>query len=221
MNSAEQLRIVVVDEQALVRAGLRALLQSASEMNVVGEAADASEGVALVRQTQAQVLLIGRPSGGEDGAAVAQMVSAAMIHTNLLVLTSLQSPAALESLLMAGARGYLTRSAGVPALLEGVRTVARGALFRCPTITPPRGHGPPPVEPADLDRTRFEKLTEREQAVLVCTAQGFSAPQIGARLNISAKTVDTYKHRIHEKLGLHHRTEYVRLAMKLRLMDAE
>ena len=221
MNSAEQLRIVVVDEQTLVRAGLRALLHSASEMNVVGEAADASEGVALVRQTQAQVLLIGRPSGGEDGAAVAQMVSGAMIHTNLLVLTSLQSPAALESLLMAGARGYLTRSANEPALLEGVRTVARGALFRCPTITPPRAHGPAPVEAVDVDRSRFERLTEREQAVLVCTAQGFSAPQIGARLNISAKTVDTYKHRIHEKLGLHHRTDYVRLAMKLRLMEAE
>ncbi len=220
MNSAQQIRIVLVDEQALVRAGLRALLEAGSEMIVVGEGADASEGVALVRQTQAQVLLVGRPVGGEDGAAVAQMVSQAMIHTNLLVMTSLHSVNALESLLMAGARGYLTRSADALELLDAVRTVARGALYRCPTIAPPRNLGAVP-DPAEFDRRRFERLTEREQAVLVGTAQGFSAPEIGARLQISAKTVDTYKHRIHEKLGLHHRPDYVRLAMKLRLMDAE
>lgn len=220
MNSADQLRIVIVDDQALVRAGLRALLLSGSEMIVVAEAADASEGVAFVRQTQAQVLLVGRPAGAEDGAAVAQMVAQAMIHTNLLVVTALLSSSALESLLMAGARGYLTRSASPADLLEAVRTVARGALFRCPTVTPPR-HRIVVPEPAELDRRRFERLTEREQAVLVCTAQGFSAPQIGARLHISAKTVDTYKHRIHEKLGLQHRNDYVRLAMKLRLMETE
>ena len=220
MNSAQQLRIVLVDEQALVRGGLRALLAAGSEMIIAGEAADASEGVALVRQTQAQVLLVGRPVGGEDGAGVAQLVSQAMIHTNLLVMTSLHAVSALESLLMAGARGYLTRAAGASELLEAVRTVARGALFRCPTIAPPRSLGTTP-DAADFDRRRFDRLTGREQAVLVGTAQGFSAPQIGARLQISAKTVDTYKHRIHEKLGLHHRTEYVRLALKLRLMEVE
>lgn len=220
MNSADQLRIVIVDEQSLVRAGLRALLLAGNEMIVVAEAADASEGVAFVRQTQAQVLLVGRPAGAEDGAAVAQMVAQAMIHTNLLAVTALQSASALESLLMAGARGYLTRSASPTDLLEAVRTVARGSLFRCPTVTPPR-HRIAVPEPADVDRRRFERLTDREQSVLVCTAQGFSAPQIGARLQISAKTVDTYKHRIHEKLGLQHRSDYVRLAMKLRLLDAE
>jgi len=220
MNSVEQLRIVIVDEQALVRAGLRTLLQAGSEMIVVAEAAEASEGVAFVRQTQAQVLLLGRPTSGEDGAAVAQLVSQSVTHTNLLVLTTLQSPTALESLLMAGARGYLTRSAGVGDLLEAIRTVARGALFRCPTVSS-HWNRQAVSDGADVDRQRFTRLTDREQAVLVCTAQGFSAPQIGARLQISAKTVDTYKHRIHEKLGLQHRSEYVRLAMKLRLLESE
>lgn len=220
MNSAEQLRIVIVDEQALVRAGIRSLVQGASEMIVVAEAADASEGVAFVRQTQAQVLLVGRPAGGEDGASVALLVTQAMIHTNLLVLTPLQTPSALETLLMAGARGYLTRAAGVPELLEAIRTVARGSLFRCPTIAVARGRVAAP-DSTDQDRQRFERLTDREQEVLVCTAQGFSAPQIGARLQISAKTVDTYKHRIHEKLGLQQRSDYVRLAMRLHLLERE
>ena len=74
--------------------------------------------------------------------------------------------------------------------------------------------------PAELELRRYNRLTDREREVLVCTAHGFSAPEIGAQLRISPKTVDTYKQRIHEKLGLHHRAEYVRLALRLRLMEA-
>ena len=76
-------------------------------------------------------------------------------------------------------------------------------------------------DPAHADRERFEKLTEREQAVLRLTAQGFSAPEIGERLFISPKTVDTYKQRIGEKLGLTHRSEYVQFALRLGLLAAQ
>jgi len=219
MKSAEQIRVVIVDEHALVRAGLRALLAQAPEVNVVGDAADASEGVALVRQTQAQVLLTDRPHGDEDGQAILELVTSAMIHTNLLVLTAVTSPASLESLLMAGARGYLTRTASEQDLVEAVRTVARGAQYRCPAaVARPSDTARIPV--ADAERRQFERLTERERDVLIGTAHGFTAPEIGSRLSISAKTVDTYKQRIQEKLGLHHRSDYVRLVLKLRLMEA-
>ncbi|HYW51745.1 MAG TPA: response regulator transcription factor [Gemmatimonadaceae bacterium] len=221
MNSADQLRVVLVAEHALVRAGLRAMLRAAPEMNVVADTADATEGVAQVRQTQAQVLIVDRPIGGEDAASVARLISSAMVHTNLLVLTMVASQVALESLLMVGVRGYLTRQATEAELLEAVRTVARGALYRCPSVMSLRSHDAHgPVAP-DAERRQFDRLTDRERDVLVATAHGFSAPQIGARLHISAKTVDTYKQRIHEKLGLHHRTDYVRLAMKLHLMETE
>ena len=219
MNSAEQIRVVIVDEHALVRAGLRALLTGAPEVNVVGDAADASEAVALVRQTQAQVLITDRPLGDEDGQAIAELVTSAMIHTNLLVLTSASSPTTLESLLIAGARGYLTRTAGAHELVEAVRTVARGAQYRCPAgAARVSDAGRIPV--ADGERRQFERLTEREREVLIGTAHGYTAPEIGSRLSISAKTVDTYKQRIQEKLGLHHRSDYVRLVVKLRLMEA-
>ena len=219
MNSAEQIRVVIVDEHALVRAGLRALLAGAAEVNVVADAAEASEAVTLVRQTQAQVLITDRPLGDEDGQAIAELVTSAMIHTNLLVLTSASSPTTLESLLIAGARGYLTRTAGEHELIEAVRTVARGAQYRCPAGAA-RVSDAARIPVADGERRQFERLTEREREVLIGTAHGYTAPEIGSRLSISAKTVDTYKQRIQEKLGLHHRSDYVRLVVKLRLMEA-
>ncbi len=216
VNAAEQIRVVLLDEHALVRAGLRTLLAPAGEVKVVGEAADMREAAALVRQTQAQVLIVSRASGREDGAAVAGVLSASDVKTNVLVLTMLGATGALESLLASGARGYLTRSASDRELIEAVRTVATGGTYRCPLLGVSRM-----LDPAlDVERRRFEKLTDREREVLVSTAHGFSAPEIGARLNISAKTVDTYKQRIHEKLGVHHRTDYVRMALRLRLMEA-
>lgn len=215
MKSAEQIRVVLVDEHALVRAGLRSLLQAAGEVNVVGDVADACDAPALVRQTQAQVLIVDRPSGAEDSVTVVRMLASAAVKTNLLVLTMLGAPGALEGLLAAGARGYLTRSAVARDLIDAVRTVADGGIYRCPLVETPRSADPV----VDVERRRFEKLTDREREVLVCTAHGFSAPEIGARLSISAKTVDTYKQRIHEKLGLHHRTDYVRMAVRLQLME--
>jgi two-component system, NarL family, response regulator NreC len=221
MNSAEQIRVVVVDEHALVRAGLRALLLPAAEVNVVAETADASAAVAMARQAQAQVLLVDRPAGGEDGAAVAALLRAASLRTQLLLLTVAGSPSRLESLIEAGACGYLTRTAVERDLLDAVRAVARGEVYRCPMALPLRAGDGADATTADAERRRFERLTEREREVLVCTAHGFTAPEIGARLNISPKTVDTYKQRIHEKLGLHHRTDYVQMVLRLRLMEAD
>ncbi len=219
MNSAEQIRVVLLDEHALVRAGLRLMLEPAGEVNVVGDAADASEAIALVRQTQAQVLIMDRPSGGEDAAQVAERLALAGVRTNLLVLTVLGAQAGLDALLSVGARGYLTRSASDRDLHDAVRTVSAGVTYRCPLAAAPRGGEAALGSAAEVEQLRFERLTDREREVLVCTAHGFSAPEIGARLHISAKTVDTYKQRIHEKLGLHHRTDYVRMALRLRLMD--
>jgi two-component system, NarL family, response regulator NreC len=216
VNSAEQIRIVLLDEHSLVRAGLRALLSPASEVNVVGEASDAREAAVLVRQTQAQVLIVHRAFGGDDGAAVAGVLDVAGVKTNLLLLTMQGTPSALEALLAGGARGYLTRTATDRDLIDAVRTVAHGAIYRCLPVAAPLASD----RTVDIERRRFEKLTEREREVLVSTAHGYSAPEIGARLKISAKTVDTYKQRIHEKLGVHHRTDYVRMALRLHLMDA-
>jgi DNA-binding NarL/FixJ family response regulator len=221
MHATEQIRVVVVDEHALVRAGLRALLSTAAEVSVVAVVSDLPAAIALVRQTQAQVLVVDRPVGGVEGAAVATVIAQAGLRTNLLVLTMLNTPESLDGLLHAGARGYLTRAAAERDLIEAVRTVATGQTYRCPLAVVTRGVDDEAVHPREVERRRFARLTDREREVLVCTARGFTAPEIGTRLQISAKTVDTYKLRIHEKLGLHHRSDYVKLALKLGLLEEE
>jgi len=106
-------------------------------------------------------------------------------------------------------------------LLDAVRTVARGEVYVRPDAARILAKGYTRKDPLHEERTRFEKLTERERDVLRLTAQGFSAPEIGEKLFISPKTVDTYKQRIQDKLGLSHRHEYVQLALRLGLLTPE
>jgi DNA-binding NarL/FixJ family response regulator len=121
-------------------------------------------------------------------------------------------------MLQAGAAGYLVKSATDHGLVDAVRAVANGDVYVRPAATPMRGHGLTQGGLEHEDRQRFESLSERERDVFRFTAQGYTAPEVGARLRISPKTVDTYKQRINEKLGLTHRTDYVRLAARLGLL---
>jgi len=136
----------------------------------------------------------------------------------VLVLTMHAEDEYLVPLLEAGAAGYLVKSAADRELVDAVRTVARGELFVRPSAARVLAKGLTRKDPLAAERERFEKLTERERDVLRLTAQGYSAPEIGEKLFISPKTVDTYKQRIQEKLGLMHRSDYVQLALKLGLL---
>jgi DNA-binding NarL/FixJ family response regulator len=110
------------------------------------------------------------------------------------------------------------KSAADRELVDAVRIVAAGDMFVRPTAARILAKGLTRKDPAQAERDRFEKLTDRERDVLRLVAQGYSAPEIGERLFISPKTVDTYKQRIHEKMGLSHRAEYVQLALRLGLL---
>jgi two-component system response regulator NreC len=123
-------------------------------------------------------------------------------------------------MLEAGASGFLPKTAADRELLDAVRTVARGEIFVRPEAAKILAKGYQRKDPMHEDRTRYEKLTERERDVLRLTAHGYSAPEIGEKLFISPKTVDTYKARIQDKLGLSHRHEYVQFALRLGLLQA-
>jgi DNA-binding NarL/FixJ family response regulator len=123
--------------------------------------------------------------------------------------------------LSAGAAGYLMKSAADRELVDAVRAVARGDMYVRPSATRILAQGITKKDPLAAERARFERLTDRERNVLRLTAQGYSAPEIGERLFISPKTVDTYKQRIGDKLGLTHRAEYVAFALKLGLLETD
>jgi len=212
------IRIVLADDHAVVRAGLKAVLGTARDMVVVGEASNGIEAVALAERLTPDVVVMDLSMDQMDGTAATREIVKKGLTARVLVLTMHSEEEYLVGLLEAGAAGYLVKSAADRELVDAVRTVARGELFVRPAAARVLARGLTRKDPAKAEREKYEKLTERERDVLRLVAQGFSAPEIGERLFISPKTVDTYKQRIHEKMGLSHRAEYVQLAVRLGLL---
>jgi len=153
-----------------------------------------------------------------DGTAATKEIVEKGLATKVLVLTMHSEEDYLVPLMEAGAAGYLVKSAADRELVDAVRAVAHGDVYVKASAARVLAKNLTKKDPEKMDRDRFEKLTQREQDVLRLVAQGFSAPEIGEKLFISPKTVDTYKQRIQEKLGLAHRSDYVQFALKLGLL---
>jgi DNA-binding NarL/FixJ family response regulator len=155
-----------------------------------------------------------------DGADATREITARQLASKVLVLTMHAEEDYLMPVLEAGAAGYVVKSAADRDLVNAVRAVANGDMYMGPAASRVLARALTAKDPLKAERERYEKLTERERDVLRLVAEGYSAPEIGAKLFISAKTVDTYKQRIHEKLGFAHRADYVKLALKLGLISA-
>src|SRR5688572_25445213 len=216
--SGDTIRVILADDHAVVRAGLRAVLRTAKDIEVVGEASDGKAAVALVERLKPDVAIMDLSMGEVDGKSATKEIVAKSLPTRVLVLTMHAEEDYLVPLMEAGAAGYLVKSAADRELVDAVRAVAHGDVYVRPAAARVLAKNLTKKDPEKVNRERFDKLTQREQDVLRLVAQGFSAPEIGERLYISPKTVDTYKQRIHEKLGLAHRSDYVQFALKLGLL---
>jgi two-component system, NarL family, response regulator NreC len=217
--SAEYIRVILADDHAVVRAGLKAVLGTAPDIEVVGEARNGREAINLIEKLKPDVTVLDLSMEGMDGNEAMKEISAKKLPTRVLVLTMHAEEDFLIPLLEAGASGYLMKNAADRELIDAIRTVARGDVFIRPSAARVVAQGLTKKDPLAAERERFDRLTERERDVLRLTAQGYSAPEIGERLFISPKTVDTYKQRIGEKLGLTHRSDYVRFALNLGLLQ--
>lgn len=216
--SSDLIRVVLVDDHDIVRTGLKAVLGTAKDIDVVAEARDGSEVPALVERYHPDVVIMDLTMGEVDGLTATRALAATESPPHILVLTMHAEDEYLIPLLEAGATGYLVKSAASRKLLDAVRAVARGEVYVLPTAARVLAQGLTRKDPAKTERGRYDKLTDRERDVLRLTAQGYSAPEIGNRLCISPKTVETYKQRINEKLGLTHRPDYVQFALRLGLL---
>ncbi|HEX5436135.1 MAG TPA: response regulator transcription factor [Gemmatimonadaceae bacterium] len=213
------IRIVLADDHAVVRAGLRAVLGAARDIEIVGEADTGREAVALAASLKPDVVIMDLTMGDMDGMTATKTIIQEGLPTRVLVLTMHAEQEYLVEMLQAGASGYVVKSAADRDLIDAVRTVAGGEVYVQPAAARVLARGLAHRDPNAEERSRFEKLTERERNVLTMVAQGYTAPEIGEKLYISPKTVDTYKQRIHEKLGLTHRADYVKLALRLGLLS--
>lgn len=218
--TGDMIRVVLADDHAVVRAGVKAVLSSAKDIQVIGEGSNGREAVSLVERLKPDVLVMDLSMGEMDGITAAKEIVEKKLPTRVLILTMHAEEAYLVKVLEAGASGYLVKSAADRELVDAVRAVAHGDMYMQPTATRALAQGIMRKSEHADERDKYEKLTERERDVLRYVAGGFSAPEIGEKLFISPKTVDTYKQRINEKLGLAHRSDYVAFALKLGLLGS-
>ena len=216
----ETVRILLVDDHAVLRAGLRALLEAEPGFQVVGEAGTGEEGVRLAGQSRPDVVVMDLSMPGMGGLEAVRQIAALEQGTRVLVLTMHGEEEHLLPVLEAGGSGYVTKKSADEELIEAIHTVARGDVFLYPSGAKLLLRGlKAKAEPGEDDP--LDRLTEREREVLSFTVEGFSSSEIGKKLFISPKTVDTYRARIMDKLELRHRSELVRFALRKGLLKAE
>ena len=218
--TGDLIRVVLADDHAVVRAGLKAVLSAARDIEVIGEAKNGREAVTMAERFKPDVVVMDLSMPELDGKEATKEITAKGLATRVLILTMHTEEDYLVPLMEAGAAGYLVKSAVDRELIDAVRAVAHGDVYVHPSAGRILAKKLTKSDPAKGEREQFEKLTQRERDVLRLVANGYSAPEIGRQLFISPKTVDTYKQRIQEKLGLGHRHDYVQLALRLGLLSA-
>lgn len=216
--SVDLIRVILADDHSVVRAGLRAVLGAAKDIEIIGEAKTGREAVMLAERFRPDVVVMDLDMPEMDGTTATKEIVARNLAVRVLVLTMHLEEDYLIPLMEAGAAGYLVKSVADRELVDAVRAVAHGDVYVRPMAARVLAKNLIKKEPVVMERERFEKLTQRERDVFRLVAQGYSAPEIGGKLFISPKTVDTYKQRIQEKLGPSHRSDYVTLALKLGIL---
>jgi two-component system response regulator NreC len=207
-------RILLADDHAVVRHGFRMILDSQSDLEVVGEVANGREAVERASQIQPDVVVMDVTMPELNGIEATRRISAACPRTRVLALSMHKDSVYVREILRAGARGYLLKDSGEGDLLMAVRAIAKGEGYLSPAVsdavlTDYRKHV---TDPLDL-------LTSREREVLQLIAEGKTNKEIAATLNLSVYTVEAHRGRIMEKLNLHSTGELVRFAVRNGLID--
>jgi len=218
--ASEAIRVVLIDDHKMVREGLRVLLRGAPDIVVVGEADNGARGlqVALELKPDAVVMDLDMPT--RDGLSAMHDLAEALPETRVLILTMYADQDRLLQLLEAGARGYLTKEAAAQDLIDAIRVVASGDVYVRPSAARLLAAAVVPQSTMRTAAGQFNSLSDRERMIVRQLAEGFSGVEIARHLQISTKTVAEYKQRIEEKLGLTHRTDYVRFAIEAGILRA-
>jgi DNA-binding NarL/FixJ family response regulator len=211
------IRVVLADDQALIRSGFRVLIDSAEDLEVVGEAASGDDAVRLARSTRADVVLMDIRMPGTDGIAATRLITDDddLAGVKVVVLTTFEIDAYVIEAVRAGASGFLSKSIEPADLLDAIRTVAGGDALLSPKATHAllaefATAGTGPAIPAD----RLTDLTTREREMMTLAAHGLSNDQIAERLFLSPLTVKTHINRAMMKLAVRDRAQLVVLAYR-------
>jgi DNA-binding NarL/FixJ family response regulator len=208
------IRVVLADDQALVRSGLRALLANSNDLQVVGEAGDGREAVAVVTRTQPDVVLMDVRMPGMDGIAATRQITTdpRLAEVAIVMLTTFDEDDQIFAAIRAGASGYLLKDAEPDDLRQAIRVVAAGDALLSASVTRKVMEGIVSGPAGVADRGRLNELTGREREVLAGVGRGLSNDEIAAEIHISPATVRTYVSRMLTKLGARDRAQLVVIA---------
>jgi two-component system response regulator NreC len=211
------IKVLIADDHAIVRAGLRALLAEESAFELVGEAAGGIEAIELVEKTNPEVLILDLSMPDLDGISVTRKIKPHFPALKILILTLHEDEALLKEAIKAGAAGYILKRAAEAELISAIRTILRGDLYVDPAMV--RGLLEESQGPKTIQKDQTESLTQRETEILRLIVEGYTNRQIGQELNISIRTVEGHRANISDKLGLHNRVELVRYARQNGLIE--
>jgi DNA-binding NarL/FixJ family response regulator len=216
------IRVVLVDDQELVRAGLRSLMENDPGIEVVAEAGNGVQGLEQVRRHVPDVVLMDIRMPGTDGIdATARITADASIsHVRVLILTTFDEPDEIDEAIRAGAAGYLLKDTGSEALRQAVRTVAAGGNMLSPTVAKQVMERVAQQRPTHHRDPRLDHLTEREREILARVGLGESNQEIGVALFISPATARTYVSRLLAKLQARDRTQLAVIAHRAGLSES-
>lgn len=218
MSDAPAIRVLLADDHKLFRAGIRSLLQTLAGVQVVGEAVDGREAIRLAAAGEADVVLMDIMMPGLNGLDATARIAHAFPRTQVIMLSMSADEDSLLKALRAGAIGYLVKTADPAELELAIRAAVRGERFLSSAIAP---HV---VEAClgrlDKERSSLERLTPRQREVLQLVAEGHTTKEIAARLNITAKTAETYRGELMKALEIHDVASLTRYAIREGLVSA-
>jgi DNA-binding NarL/FixJ family response regulator len=210
MNMVNPLRVLLVDDHAIVRQGLKLLIDSQPEMTVVGEAVDGEGSVKQVRTLQPDIVVMDISMPGMNGLIATRTLKQVKPDVAIIVLTRHDEDTFLEELLRAGASGYVLKQSSPAVLVQAIRAVAVGGVYLDPAVTHRVADGLLAGRPLESSQTVRATISERESEVLRLVAIGHSNKEIADQLTISVKTVELHKANAMRKLGLAGRVDIIR-----------
>lgn len=215
----KKIRIFIADDHAVLRSGLRLLMESQDDMEVVGEAGDFAETISLLTTIRPDIVTLDLSMPGGLGLKAIEKLRQKVPESRVIVLTMHDDPAYLRTALAMGVSGYVVKSAADKELLSAIRAVSQGRMFvdaRSSLDT----NSSLTDAPSQSDSS-FDRLSGREREVLSLIAQGHTNQAVAERLEVSVKTIESYRSRLMDKLSLKNRAELTRFAIEQGLLQSE
>jgi two-component system response regulator NreC len=210
----EKIKLLIADDHAILRQGLRRILEAEPDMAVIGEAATGTDAVKRARQLKPDVVILDISMPDQDGIESLRQIVKTLPTARVLILTVHTEHHVISEAVSAGAAGYLAKDSLDHELVSAVRTVVHGGTVFSPNVSKRLAETSQATQPAPSGYRSLENLTSREREVFLLLAEGKSPSEVASSLFVSPKTVHTHRQHIMEKLGLRTTTELIRYALR-------